>query len=138
LTRQPSTAADSRALIVDICLLAGVGPVTSVLICDDRPEVRQNLADMLRPLPALVSIGGVSDGFALVDSHHALLADLILIGFHELGGVAEEAMSLILGIDPAAVIIVVGSVADAELLVNAYVRGARGMLLWDPGTAAVP
>ena len=35
-------------------------------------------------------------------------------------------------------IIVVGSVADAELLVNAYVRGARGMLLWDPGTAAVP
>jgi len=87
---------------------------------------------MLRPLPALVSIGGVSDGFALVDSHHALLADLILIGFHELGGVAEQAMSLILGMDPAAVIIVVGSVADAELLVNAYVRGARGMLLWDP------
>jgi len=90
---------------------------------------------MLRPLPALVSIAGFSDGFALVDAHHARPADLILIGFHELGTDAEQAMSLILGIDPAAVIVVVGSVVDAELLVNAYVRGARGMLLWDPGTA---
>ena len=63
---------------------------------------------------------------------------MVLIGFHDLGGGAEQAMSLILRVDPAVVIVIVGSVADAELLVNAYVRGARGMLLWDPGTAAAP
>jgi hypothetical protein len=86
---------------------------------------------MLRPLPALLSTTAVSDGFALVDAHHAEPADVILIGFHDLGGSAEQAMSLILGMDPSAIIIVVGLVEDAELLVNAYVRGARGLLLWD-------
>jgi hypothetical protein len=33
--------------------------------------------------------------------------------------------------DPSAVIIIVGSVDDAEMLVNAFIRGARGLLLWD-------
>jgi len=124
-------AADSRNLIVDICLLAGRGPVTSVLVCDDRPAVRLALTEMLRPLPALLNTTGVSNGFALVDAHLAEPADLILIGFHDLGGSAQQAMSLILGMDPSVVIIIVGSVNDAELLVTAYVRGAHGLLLWD-------
>ena len=98
---------------------------------DDRPEVRLHLTDMLRPLPALLSTIAVSDGFALVDAHHAEPADVILIGFHDLGGSAEQAMSLMLGMDPSAVIIIVGSVDDAELLMNACVRGARGLVLWD-------
>jgi DNA-binding NarL/FixJ family response regulator len=136
MSGQSLNAADSRALIVDICLLAGRGPVASVLICDDRPEVRLNLTNMLRPLPALVSITGVSDGFALFDAHTAAPADLILIGFHKHGSGAEHAMSLILGMDPSAVVIIVGSVDDAELLVNAYVRGARGLLLWDCASPA--
>jgi len=129
--KRRNSAADSRALIVDICQLAGLGPVTSVLICDDRPKIRLNLTDMLRPLPALLRTTEVRDGFALVDAHHAEPADIILIGFHDLGGCAEQAMSLILGMDPSAVIIIVGSVDDAELLVNASIRGARGLLLWD-------
>jgi CheY-like chemotaxis protein len=131
MTRPASPSADSRALIGHICRLAGRGPLVSVLICDDRPEVRRNLADMLRPLAELVSITGVSDGFALVDAHQAEPADLVLIGFHDLGGGAELAMSLILGMDPSVFIIMVGAVDDAELLVNAYARGARGLLLWD-------
>jgi len=130
-TRNSADAADSRGLFVDICQLAGRGPVTSVLICDDRPAVRLNLTDMLRPLPALLSITAVSDGFALVDAHHAEPADVILIGFHDLGDTAGHAMSLILGMDPSAIVIMVGSVYDTELVVNAYVRGARGLLLWD-------
>jgi hypothetical protein len=51
---------------------------------------------------------------------------------------AEQAMGLILGIDPSVVIIVVGSVDDTHLLAMAYVRGRRGLLLWDSQSPGHP
>ena len=76
------TAAVARALVTKICLLTGRGPVTTVLICDDRATAAQGLAEMLLPLPSLVDTTWVMDGFALVDAYARRPVDLVLIGVH--------------------------------------------------------
>jgi CheY-like chemotaxis protein len=136
-----TTAASARAMLTEICLVANGGPVTSVLICDDRPTVAQALSEMLRPLPSLVDAACVQDGFALVDAYAANPADLVLIGVdrgNSDGGntQGDEAIGLLMGMNSSAVIIVVGSVVDLQSLAAAYVRGARGLLLWEPDQAS--
>ena len=127
-----TTAATARALLIEICLVANGGPVTSVLICDDRPTVAQGLSEMLQTLPSRVDVVCVRDGFALVDAYAATPADLVLIGVDGGNTEGDEAIGLLLGMNPSAVIVVVGSVVDLESLAAAYVRGARGLLLWEP------
>lgn len=83
MTGEIHTAASTfRTGLTDIWAVVGGGPLTSVLICDDRPSVLQRLFDMLRPLPALVDIDCVTDGFALIDAITARRVDLVLIGIH--------------------------------------------------------
>lgn len=131
MTSESVTAASAgRAVLTDIWMVAGTGPVRSVLICDDRPPILRGLFDMLRPPPALVDIVGVADGFALVDAFTARPADLVLIGIHRANNTGAEATSLLLGMHPAAVIIVVGSPTDIDVLAAAYIRGACGLLPW--------
>ena len=122
----------TRAIIVGICVFAGLGPPRSVLICDDRPAARQGLSELLRPLPSLLQIRCVSDGFAVVDALAAEPVDLVLIGVHPASPTGQDAIGLVLGMHPSTVIIVVGSASDTDVLTPAYIRGARGMLLWEP------
>ena len=131
----PLPADGCRAIVVGICAFAGLGPPTSVLICDDRPAARQGLAELLEPLPSLLATRCVSDGFAIVDALAAAPVDLVLIGAHADSDVGPEAVSLVLSMHPSAVIIVVGGAGDIDVLVPAYARGARGMLLWEPPPA---
>jgi CheY-like chemotaxis protein len=128
----PTAAAAGLSLITDIWMVAGGGPIRSVLICDDRPRIRQGLIDMLQPLPAPVDIGWVTNGFALVDAFTAESADLVLVGIHRANTTGAEGVSLLLGMHPTAVIIVFGSPADIDVLAGAFVRGARGILTWVP------
>jgi CheY-like chemotaxis protein len=126
------SAAGARALVTEICLLTSGGPATSILICDDRPEAAQSLSEMLLPLPSLVDASWVVDGFALVDAYAAQAVDLVLIGVHGDNKRGDEAIDLMLGMNPTAAIMVVGSVADVEPLAAAFGRGARGLLIWEP------
>jgi CheY-like chemotaxis protein len=128
----PLPAGGCRAVIVGICAVAGVGSVRSVLICDDRPTVRQGVAELLRPLPSLREIRCVADGFAVVDALVTDGADLVLIDVHPASDIGQEAMDLVLGMYPSTVVVVVGSVGDLDVLVPAYLRGPRGLLLWEP------
>jgi DNA-binding NarL/FixJ family response regulator len=127
-----------RAIIAWICAFAGLDPVRSVLICDDRPAARRSLAELLRPLPSLLKTRCVADGFAVVDALAADGADLVLIGVHADSHAGQEAIDLVLGIHPSTVVVVVGSAGDIDVLARAYVRGAHGMLLCEtpahPGT----
>jgi len=127
-----TTASNGRAVITSIWMVAGSGSIRSVLVCDDRPAVLHGLSDMLRPLPGLVEIAWVTNGFELVDVFAARPVDLVLIGVHGANSAGAEAVSLLLGMYPATVIIVFGSVTEIDVLAGAYVRGARGMLPWDP------
>ena len=133
MTPEPMTVAGAgRALVIQTCLLAGNGPPTSVLICDDRPGVLHGLTRMLRPLPTLVDIDWVPDGFALLDTLAVRAAGLVLIGIHSGNTTGAEAVSLSLAMHPSTEIIVFGSLPDLDILAQAFARGARGLLLWEP------
>ena len=123
-----SAAAAGRVVLTGIWMVAGSGPIRSVLICDDRPWIRQGLIDMLRPMPALVDIVCVADGFGLVDAFSARPADLVLIGIHGANNSGVEAIGLLLGLYPTTVVVVFGSVTEIDVLAAADVRGARGFL----------
>src|SRR6478735_4468302 len=138
MTFGPLPGDECRAIFVGICAFAGLDPLRSVLICDDRPTARQGLAELLRPLPWLPETRCVADGFAAADALAADGADVVLIGVHADSHVGQEAIDLVRGMHPSAVVVVVGSAGDLDVLAAAYVRGARGMLLWEtpahPGT----
>jgi CheY-like chemotaxis protein len=127
MTFGPPPGDESRAIIAGICAFAGLDPLRSVLICDDRPTARQGLAELLRPLPSAPETRCVADGFAVVDALAAEGVDMVLIGVHADSHVGQEAIDLVLGMHPSAV----GSAGDIDVLAAAYVRGARGMLLWE-------
>ena len=132
MTGENLGAGTGRVVLTGIWMVAGSGPIRSVLICDDRPWIRQGLIDMLRPMPALVDIVCVADGFGLVDAFSARPADLVLIGIHGANNSGVEAIGLLLGMYPTTVIVVFGSVTEIDVLAAAHVRGARGFLPWDP------
>ena len=129
---EPLPADRYLAVLVGICVFTGLGPPKSVLICDDRPAARQGLAELLRPLPSLQETRCVSNGFAALDALAAEPVDLVLIGVHPASPTGQDAIGLVLGMHPSTVIIVVGSASDTDVLTPAYIRGARGMLLWEP------
>ena len=128
----PLPADGYRAVLVGICVFAGLGPLRSVLICDDRPAARQGLSELLRPLPSLLETRCVSDGFAALDALTAEPVHLVLIGVHPASHTGQDAIGLVLGMHPSTVIIVVGSAADIDVLAPAYIGGPRGLLLWEP------
>ena len=132
-----TTAAAALALVTEISLLANGGPARSVLICDDRRTVALALSQMLQILPSLVDIAWVQDAFELADAYATNAADLVLIGVHHGSRLGEEAIGLMVGLNPTAAIIVIGSVVDAEGLAAAFVRGARGLVVWEPDQASV-
>lgn len=141
MTRAHLTAAAARTLVVETCQLAVNRPVTSAIICDPRLSTQRSLSEMLGPLRSLVDVTCVSDGFALADAYSGQAADVVLIGIDRSSSSGVEAVDLQLAMHPHSVIITVGAVADADLLVAATVRGARGLLIWDanqPPPAAGP
>jgi len=115
-------------------------PVETVLICDERPIAGQFLTRLLTAGSSFHVVGAVPDGFGLVDAFAARPADLVLIGVHRGTTSGTDAMALLLGLHPAAAVIVFGSPADAPVLAAALTRGARGLMIWDtdhrhrPGT----
>ena len=77
-----AAASNARSYITAATMVAGRAPVTSVLICDDRPAVLRGLSEMLGPLRPVIDKRCVTDGFALVDAYTARPAELVLIGVH--------------------------------------------------------
>ena len=127
----PLTAAAARSVIVDICRLAVDGAVTSVIVCDGRLSARHGLAEMLRPLCMLSEITCVRDGFALMDAYSTRAVDVVLIGIDRSSSAGPEAVGLQLAMHPHSVIIAVGAATNVDLLAEAIVEGARGLLIWD-------
>jgi DNA-binding NarL/FixJ family response regulator len=109
--------------------------LTSVLICDDRTDVRRGFAEKVgqpefRSGPG--EIVGVADGFALLQALEAHPDAAVLIAIHSGSSTGTQAHSMLLGRHPSAAPIIVGSADDIELLAEAYARGAGGLLLWEP------
>jgi DNA-binding NarL/FixJ family response regulator len=123
-----------HAFILQTFLLTGNRPVSSVLVFDDRPDVQHRLADVLALLPGSPSIAYLSEGFALVEQYTSRPADIVLVGIHRGSNAGAEAVTLLIKSHPDAAVIVFGVAADSELLADVFVRGARGLVLWDPSS----
>jgi DNA-binding NarL/FixJ family response regulator len=131
VTHEPFVPSDGKTL-TESSSFAGNGPVTSVLICDDRPAVLQGWLMTLRSLPGVVDIDWVPNGFALLDAFETKQADLVLIGVHSASSAGHEAIGLLLGMHPSTSTTIYGSLADIDILSAAYARGAASLLLWEP------
>jgi hypothetical protein len=86
--------------------LALTGTRRSVLICDDRPDVRHELSQALRS-DSRDPVHEVPDGTALLDSYEGG-ADQVLIGVHSGTTIGTEAVELLLATHPDAAPIVFG------------------------------
>jgi DNA-binding NtrC family response regulator len=140
-TDMGSIAADELIPTLDQPITHGMAPTSTVLICDDRPEVGRELSQTFRLyLPSIAPVNAhlVADGFALVDAFESKPADLVLIGIHAGATAGIDAINLLLGIHPQARTVVYGSVADVEMLAAAYAQGAGGLLVWEPTDAERP
>jgi DNA-binding NarL/FixJ family response regulator len=102
-----------------------------VLICDERPIARQTLTSLLTSGSPHVIIDVVADEFAVVDAFTRRPADLVLIGVHRGKSGGTQAVDLLLGVHPAAPVVVFGPPADSALLITAVSKGVRGIMLWD-------
>lgn len=127
-----TAASAGREMMAGIWTVVSGRPLTSVLICDDRPLTRQAMSEMLESLPGLTDIFCVTEGFELVDAFAVRPVDLVLIGIHRESSVGADATDLLLGMHPTAMVIVFGSFTETDILASAHSRGARGLLLWDP------
>jgi len=107
-------------------------PVRRVLICDERPRAVRALTELVTAIPSVVDIDGVRDGFGAVDAFAAHPAGVVLIGIQAGRRTGTDAVTLLLGIHPAAAVIVYGTAADLGPLTAAVIRGARGLLVWNP------
>ena len=118
----------SNLLSVDLNCTA----VQRVSILEEWSVARTALSQVIRS--AIASVTDV-DNSAVVDELLEQFSvhepGLVLIGVRRTSTKGEEAVDRLLLAHPSAAIIVYGSPTDAEQLVNAIQRGARGLLLWD-------
>jgi DNA-binding NtrC family response regulator len=136
----PHTAIGSVAPIAGYRAAGGFGAEVgasdcqlSVLICDDRVDVRQelSLAFQLRSQGPVESVG---DNAALLDLYETRSPIQVMIGVHPGSTFGLDALVMLLARHPAALPVVYGARSDIELLASVYARGAAGLVLWEIGT----
>lgn len=104
----------------------------SVLICDDRADVRLELSRVFR-LRSQGAVESIGDGGALLQAYGATSPVQIMIGVHPGSNFGIDALELLLAHHPEALPVVYGSRRNIELLARVYARGAAGLLLWEVG-----
>ncbi len=104
----------------------------SVLICDDRPDVRRELSRVfqLRSQGPVESVGAGSD---LLSTYETMSPIQVMIGVHPGSTFGVDALDLLLAQHPTALPVVYGSRRDVDFLASVYARGAAGLLLWEIG-----
>ena len=125
VARRP--AADGPALVS-----AAPAGQLSVLICDDRPDVRRELSQVfqLRSPGPVESVGAGSDLLSIYETRSPVQ---VMIGVHPGSTFGVDALDLLLAQHPTASPVVYGSRRDVEYLAGVYARGAAGLLLWEIG-----
>ena len=108
-----------------------------LLICDDQAAVRNGLAAMLRPVPALHVVGLAKNGREAVEMVAAVRPDVVLMDLKmpRLNGV--KATKLICEQYPTVAVLVLTTFATDEWIVDAIQAGAAGYLLKDTSRDAL-
>lgn len=109
-----------------------VMPVKTALIYDDRSAARSLLARSLTVGMAIDLVSSVSAASDIAGAYTRRPADVVLIGVRRGATDGSDALADLLGLHPAAAVIVFGDSRDIGVLTAAVTRGALGLMLWDP------
>ena len=109
----------------------GVVPVSTVLVCDDSPLVREGLRRAVAGVPGVTRVVGASSGEEAlarwpVERPSVVLMDVRMPG---LGGV--EATRRLLSRHPEAAVVMLTVAEDADGVARAVSAGARGYVVKD-------
>lgn len=106
--------------------------MTSVLICEDHPEVRDRLAAVLATLRGGSRIKGCGTASSEVLAHYnARTVDLVLLGTHPGQRTGLITLRALLAADPGANVLMFGAPDDTKAIAATVALGARGFLRWD-------
>lgn len=105
--------------------------VTTVMICDDRRNVREGLTKVMTAVPGVTRIDTVGSGDELLARYGRNPAEVVLIGTQRAVSTGVEATRLLVGAHPQANVIVFGAPEDVRSISAAIAGGARGYLRWD-------
>jgi DNA-binding NarL/FixJ family response regulator len=107
-------------------------PVKTALIYDDRPAARSLLTRSLTVGMAIDVVSSVCSANHIAGAYTRRPADVVLIGVRRGATAGSDALADLLGLHPAAAVLVYGDSRDIEVLTAAVTRGALGLMLWDP------
>lgn len=101
---------------------------TSLLLCDDMPEIREFLRNEVERHPDLHVVGEAATGVEAVEMAKELRPDLVVLdlGMPEMGG--AEALSAILAYDPGMAIVILTGLEDHHLEGDLLAQGASAFI----------
>jgi len=102
-----------------------------LLLADDHALIRVGVRAMIETLPGYEVVGEAQDGRQTVDMARALHPDIILLDVSMQGVSGLEALRELATAAPDSRVLMLSMHADAEVVVSALEKGARGYLLKD-------
>lgn len=113
--------------------------MSRLMVLDERRRVREQLRSLLVAVPGVEQVEVVSTAEELFERYPHARPDVVLIGTQRAVAGGVEACRRLLGLDPTATVLVIGSPDDAATIASAVSIGARGYLRWDasPGEVAI-
>lgn len=111
--------------------------MTTVIICDDRRNVREGLTRVMTAVHGVTRIDAVSSGDELLARFGKAPADVVLVGTQRALASGVEATRRLVGAHPRANVIVFGAPDDSGSIAAAIAGGARGYLRWDASRTEV-
>lgn len=103
--------------------------MTSVLVCDDRPHVRERLRRAVESVPGIERVDSLGIDDAVVRRYVESQPVLVLMGSGERVSLIEDLAA------EGARVVVLGMSTDRDLAVRCLTAGARGYLLEDAAPA---
>ena len=105
--------------------------VTKVLVLDERRRVRETLRDLLATIGEIEQVDSVATPEELFERFPHERPDVVLIGTQRAVSSGVETCRRLLGVDPAAAVLIFGAPDDGPNIAAAVAVGARGYLRWD-------
>ena len=111
--------------------------MTAILICDDRHQVREELARVLSETTGAHRTECVGTE-ELITRYPRDPVGVVLVGIQPAVSRGEDAIRWLLRVHPEADVIVYGSPEDATAITSAIAGGAAGFLCWDASNPPRP
>ncbi len=108
-----------------------VTAVSKVLVLDERRRVRELLRDLLATVAGVGQVDVVATAEELFERYPHERPDVVLIGTQRAVSGGVETCRRLLGMDPAATVLVFGAPDDGPTIATAVAVGARAYLRWD-------